>query len=678
MDDLDLEPQSDSSRSLITLIVIMLLVLVWGSVIAPRMAPPPEPVAEKAEEAEKPTTSAAVGKPPKAPELTTAAPVQPKTATVTPVAPEPKAKQPEPPTKQPETPPEPEPELAEVTKDSELLSATFTNQGAALSRLVLKDYYLTPNAQHAARRARREGRTVDVARDGFPLLGQAGTEASLVLLPRDAGAAGTGPGAEPPELFGSRRFEKVADEELKVAFRTVFPGTRLEVTKTFVLPPKDAGEKGERLVTLDIQFRNLGSEPAEVPGYLLRGPGGLAAELGTASWKRGQTAPDENELKTAAALFQAAVATDNERDQVNVIRESVASVKALKDKGEPFNREGSILWSGLESNYFAAILVPRAAESQELKVWSGGARPVGELNATANIQVAPFKLAAAGAEGDRVVHRYRLYAGPKTLEALAPCGSSLEKMIESHWYDSLSSIMSWILRGSYFVIPNYGIAIIILTLIVRLVLHPLSKKSQTSMAKMQKLQPKVKELRDKFKTDKQRQQQEMMKLYKDYGVNPLGGCLPMLLQLPIFIGLYNMLRNSIELRHACFVPWWVEDLSQPDALFAVVNVLPIFSVIIMFIQQRMQPKSGDPQQQQTQKIMGYMMPAFLGWIFYSMPSGLNLYFVASMLIGVLEQRHIKKQLDRMGELKPVHQKTSKQARKAVMTKAEKQARRKPF
>jgi len=251
-------------------------------------------------------------------------------------------------------------------------------------------------------------------------------------------------------------------------------------------------------------------------------------------------------------------------------------------------------------------------------------------------------------------------------------------MIESHWYDALSGIMSWILRASYFVIPNYGIAIVILTLIVRMALHPLSKKSQTSMAKMQKLQPKVKELREKFKTDKQRQQQEMMKLYKEYGVNPLGGCLPMLLQLPIFIGLYNMLRNSIELRHACFVPWWVEDLSQPDAFFGVVNVLPIFSVAIMFIQQRMQPKSGDPQQQQTQKIMGYMMPAFLGWIFYGMPSGLNLYFVVSMLVGVLEQRHIRKQLDRMGDLKPIHQKPSKQARKAVMTKAEKQARRKPF
>jgi YidC/Oxa1 family membrane protein insertase len=197
------------------------------------------------------------------------------------------------------------------------------------------------------------------------------------------------------------------------------------------------------------------------------------------------------------------------------------------------------------------------------------------------------------------------------------------------------------------------------------------------MQKMQKLNPQMQELREKFKNDKRRQQEEMMKLYKEYGVNPLGGCFPILLQLPIFIGLYNALRKSIELRHAPFV-FWIRDLSQPDYFMNTVNILPLLSCLIMFMQQRMMPKSGDPQQQQTQKIMGYMMPVLLGWIFYSLPSGLNLYFIASMGIGIVEQKIIRSHIDRMGDLKPVARKPGKQARKAGLSKPSRPTRRKAF
>ena len=679
MDDLEHDSQTDSMRSLVALIVIMALVLLWSTVIAPMFNPPPE--ARKAE-AEKPTTSAPVAKAPEASKPatltqakpTSKAPAAPTTKTA--AAPTTKT-----PAKQPEQPPAPPPKppgelpLVERRKSSSLFCATFTSEEAALQRLILLDYFLSPLAKAEARRALKADPNGDLSPYGLPLLGEVGGEPSLVLLPRGEQGATASEAAAPKLAFPSR-YELVADEERAVAFRGVLPELHLEITKTFRLPgPED---KGQRILTLDVQFRNLGDQPLEVPGYLLRGPGGLAADLAPASWKRGKTVPDEEEIKAAASFLRAAVATETERGQVNVVRESASSVFSQQKKGEPFNREGGVIWSADESNYFTSILDPLVQESQGLKVWSGGARSVGEYNVSANIQVAPFTLAPSGAEGDRALHRYRLYAGPKTREDLAPYDASFEKVIESHWYDPLSSIMIWILRGSYAVIPNYGIAIIILTIVVRLVLHPLSRKSQTSMAKMQKLQPQMQEMREKYKNDKQRQQQEMMKLYKEYGVNPLGGCLPMLLQLPVFIGLYNMLRMSIELRQAAFIPWWIEDLSQPDALFGLVNVLPVLSTVIMFIQQRMTPKSPDPQQQQTQKIMGYMMPVFLGFIFYNMPAGLNLYFIASMLIGVFEQRHIKRQLDKLGDLKPVERKTPKQTRKAVLSRAAKTPKRKLF
>jgi len=307
-------------------------------------------------------------------------------------------------------------------------------------------------------------------------------------------------------------------------------------------------------------------------------------------------------------------------------------------------------------------------------VVAGGAEALGEYNLTAHVDSVDITLEP----GQSVTHEYRLYAGPKTRSILEGYGEAahFDEAIEGHWHDALSNIMTGVLRVSYAIIPNYGIAIIILTILVRGVLHPLSKKSQTSMQKMQKLNPQVQELKTKFEKDKRKQQEEMMKLYKDYGVNPLGGCLPIFLQIPVFIGLWNALRSSLELRHARFLA--IQDLSQPDALIMGINLLPILSCVVMFIQQKMMPKHGDAQQQQTQKIMGYMMPGLLGFLFYGMPSGLNLYFTVSMLIGIVEQKIIRAHVDALGDLKPINRKPSKQSRKAIGNRPAKGQKRKPF
>jgi YidC/Oxa1 family membrane protein insertase len=150
------------------------------------------------------------------------------------------------------------------------------------------------------------------------------------------------------------------------------------------------------------------------------------------------------------------------------------------------------------------------------------------------------------------------------------------------------------------------------------------------------------------------------------------------LQIPIFIGLWRALQESIELRQAPFM-LWMQDLSQADALFGVVNVLPITSCVLMFVQTKLQPKTGDPKQQQTQKMMGYIMPVFLGWILYSLPSGLALYFIASTVIGLGEQRIIKRHMDRLGDLKPVvAEKPGKQTRKALLSRGAKRPKKKLF
>lgn len=504
-------------------------------------------------------------------------------------------------------------------------------------------------------------------------------EPSLVLLPPRKAAREALSEAD-LLLFESRRYEVVEDAGERVVFRAAIPARKLEITKTFLLPRPD--DARQRHVTLDIQFRNTGDQELKLPGYLLRGPSGLAADLSPASWKHHETVPNEHERTTAAAALVAAVAREATGGEINVPAKSCAEVASLekgsdKEKGTPFDEVGGVLWAAVASNYFVSILDPRPAESKGLSVESGGARSMGEHNLSAVIQAAPFTLQPQGKEGDCATHRFVLYAGPKAPGVLASYESKYENLIASRWLDPLTAACGWVLRASYWLIPNYGVAIILLTIVVRVVLHPLSKKSQTSMQKMQKLQPQVAEIREKFKTDKKRQQEEMMKLYKTYGVNPMGGCLPIVLQIPIFIGLWRALQESIELRQAPFA-LWIQDLSQPDALFGAVNVLPIASCVIMFIQQKLTPKAGDPQQQQTQKMMGYMMPVFLGWILYSLPSGLALYFIASTLIGLGEQKVIKMHMAKMGDLKPVAEKTSKQSKKAIYSKAAKKAKKKLF
>ena len=218
--------------------------------------------------------------------------------------------------------------------------------------------------------------------------------------------------------------------------------------------------------------------------------------------------------------------------------------------------------------------------------------------------------------------------------------------------------MMWLLNIFAIVaFGNYGLAIFILVILVRLALHPLTKKGQVSMVKMQKMQPLMAKLKEKYANDKEALNKEMMKMYKEQGATPILGCLPMMLQMPIWIALWTGLRAAVELRHAGLLPFWITDLAAPDALFAfgtdipvigsTFNLLPILLTVAMFLQAKMNPATAgaaSPEQATQQKMMRYMMPGMMLMIFYNAPSGLSLYVMTSISAGVLEQIIIRKHI----------------------------------
>jgi len=230
---------------------------------------------------------------------------------------------------------------------------------------------------------------------------------------------------------------------------------------------------------------------------------------------------------------------------------------------------------------------------------------------------------------------FSIYAGPKDVRYLRPVDRTLSNIIDFGWLSFLSVPILELLKFLYSIIPNYGIAIILLTLIVRLVLYPLQHKSMKSMKRMQLLQPQIKLLQEKHKNDKERMNKEVMQFMRTHKLNPMGGCFPMLLQLPVFFALYKVLGNAVELYQAPFM-LWISDLAIKDPYY----VLPALMGIMMFFQQKLTPNpSMDPMQA---KMMLYMMPIVITVFMVNLPSGLTLYIMFSSMLGILQQYLINK------------------------------------
>jgi len=235
--------------------------------------------------------------------------------------------------------------------------------------------------------------------------------------------------------------------------------------------------------------------------------------------------------------------------------------------------------------------------------------------------------------------QYKCYLGPQNTELLRSFHNGAQEIINYGFFDPISKILLNILRLTFGFLHNWGLAIIIMSVMVYFILFPLSIKQLHSMKEMQKLQPKIEELRRLYKDNPQRLNKETLELYRNHKINPLGGCLPMLLQIPIFFALFQALMRSIELKGANFL--WIKDLSQPDRLIISpeINILPILMAITMFWQQKsMMISSASPQSEQ-QRLMSVLFPVMFGVFFYRMPSGLVLYwFINSLLMSIFQKK----------------------------------------
>jgi YidC/Oxa1 family membrane protein insertase len=295
---------------------------------------------------------------------------------------------------------------------------------------------------------------------------------------------------------------------------------------------------------------------------------------------------------------------------------------------------GEVDWAGIQTTYFLGVLLPDNPALARVKIETVKAGDAG----IADISFPGVQLRS----GQATDQQFRAYLGPKEEKRLERMGSDTVRSIDTgySWIKPLVLGFSWLLFALYSIIPNYGVAIIVLTVMVRVVTMPLTNRQMRSMERMRAVQPKVKALQEKHGDDRQKQSEEMMKLYRAEGVNPLGGCFPMLLQLPVFIGLFYALRSSIHLRHAPFVGW-INDLSAPETLFTIpgieipVRVLPLVMGVSMVVQQKITPTaSADPAQA---RMMMTIMPVMMTVLFYQFPSGLVLYWFVSNVLAIAHQ-----------------------------------------
>ena len=310
------------------------------------------------------------------------------------------------------------------------------------------------------------------------------------------------------------------------------------------------------------------------------------------------------------------------------------------DEG-PVQFSSGVVYTGLDMRYFTGVLLP------ESTVEAGGTLVPLEKGKSA---AAVVSLAGVSVpHGDQASRHFTAFFGPKKTDILEPLGEDVSYAIMrgGSWIAPLTSFFEWALARVHDVVPNYGLAIIVLTILVRLATWPIMVRQMKSAERMRELMPRIKALQEQYKDDRQKQSEETFKLYRETGVNPLGGCLPMILQLPVFIGLFYALQSSIELRQAPFF-LWINDLSAPATLFTLpgvdfpVRLLPILMGASMYIQQKMMPQAGmDPAQA---KMMLIMMPGMMLVISYTFPSGLVLYWMVSNVLGIAHQLYVRRKM----------------------------------
>jgi YidC/Oxa1 family membrane protein insertase len=333
------------------------------------------------------------------------------------------------------------------------------------------------------------------------------------------------------------------------------------------------------------------------------------------------TAKSDHSKPNHDALFEGLLAlVDNK-----IKRESLEQIQ------EGLEFSGDVSWAGFGYTYFLLTVVPENGAGHKLAARQSGPALI------ASIRGEPGQSADIG--------RYTVYIGPKQLDILESLGKNLEKSIDFGYFGFISVPFLYVVHFFHGFTASYGIDIILLTIMLKLLMAPLTHKSFVSMKQMQKLQPQMERIKEKFKNDKEKLNKEIMELYRRNKVNPLGGCLPMLLQFPVFIGLYNALSTPIELRHAPFL--WIKDLSRPDWESLPFTLgdwhlgIPVLTLLMgasMFLQQWMTPTAGDPNQRR----MMLMMPVVFTAMFVTFPAGLTIYWLVNNVLTIGQQYWISR------------------------------------
>lgn len=309
--------------------------------------------------------------------------------------------------------------------------------------------------------------------------------------------------------------------------------------------------------------------------------------------------------------------------------------------------DSKVNWLAFRNRYYATIVKP------EFETLGYSQKDLSErvfqitLN-TNNVQLSPSQQVDFG---------YTVFTGPEKTDLLETYDSNFEDIKRYYkfgLFDGISKLIGGFMKILYGFIPNWGICIILVSIVIYYSMYPLTAKGMSSMKRMQALSPKIQKLKERYEDNPQKLNQEMMELYRREKINPLGGCLPMLLQMPVFIGLYQVLWRNVDFKGAEFL--WIKDLSQPDRLFTLegslpfigsdINLLPLLMVVIMAVQQRFSAKNmtiTDPMQLQQQKMMATVMPLLLGFIFYKFASGLTLYFTMFYIFSTITQWKISKE-----------------------------------
>ncbi|MCA9076506.1 MAG: membrane protein insertase YidC [Planctomycetaceae bacterium] len=434
--------------------------------------------------------------------------------------------------------------------------------------------------------------------------------------------------------------------ESKVTLQYRAPDGSIEIRKHFHLnkgnpDDRDADPMGYQL-EFDLEIVNLTSEPRELT-YMLQGPVGLPLE-------------NKENSRAFIEVKVGALEEPTDPDDVTAIQQYAGKIVEQTDEAESKNDpdevedwKAPLKYIGVDVQYFAALLFPEANQLQSR--FFKEARPIvvtkdPKRDAWSDVSVQlrsePFTITP----GEPLKHEFHLFFGPKRSDLLQPLGAGGVKTFG--WFRVISRGMLSILHFFHdTLMAPYGLAIILLTVVVRACLFPVSRKMAQNQQRMKELQPKMQEIRTKYKDDQEKMAQAYREFMAKNGFNPLAGCLPMFLQLPIFLGLYQALLNSVDLRMAKFL--WVDNLVAPDQLFAFgfalplvgwthFNLLPLITVALFAIQQKMfMPEPTTEEQEMQQKMMKYLN-VFMLYIFYSMPAGLCVYFITSSGWGIIERK----------------------------------------